>query len=129
VYVNRVWLGHFGRGIVGTPSDFGTRGDRPTHPELLDYLAVRFMEEGWSIKKLHRLIMTSAVYQQSSEDRPSGRAIDSENTLLWKMNRRLDFEGTATHFVCQRPAGSDDWRSCGGIADEQSANDLLVSTA
>ena len=95
VFVNRVWLGHFGRGIVGTPSDFGTRGERPTHPELLDYLAVRFMEEGWSIKKLHRLIMTSAVYQQSSEDRPSGRAIDMENTLLWRMNRRrLDFEAT-----------------------------------
>jgi hypothetical protein len=95
VMVNRIWLGHFGFGIVRTPSDFGTRGIPPTHPELLDYLAVRFMEEGWSIKKLHRLIMTSAVYQQSSEDRPSGRAIDMENTLLWKMNRRrLDFEAT-----------------------------------
>lgn len=95
VIVNRVWLGHFGAGIVRTPSDFGTRGLAPTHPELLDYLAVRFMEEGWSIKKLHRLLMKSAVYQQSSEDRPSGRAIDMENTLLWRMNRRrLDFEAT-----------------------------------
>ncbi|HEV8605147.1 MAG TPA: PSD1 and planctomycete cytochrome C domain-containing protein [Tepidisphaeraceae bacterium] len=95
VMVNRIWLGHFGVGIVRTPSDFGTRGIAPTHPELLDYLATRFMEEGWSIKKMHRLIMLSAVYQQSSEDRPSGRAIDMENTLLWRMNRRrLDFEGT-----------------------------------
>jgi hypothetical protein len=95
VMVNRIWLEHFGFGLVRTPSDFGTRGIAPTHPELLDYLAIRFVEDGWSIKKMHRLIMLSAVYQQSSEDRPSGRAIDMENTLLWRMNRRrLDFEGT-----------------------------------
>src|SRR3989442_7687557 len=65
--VNRMWMHHFGAGLVRTPSDFGTRCEPPSHPELLDWLACRFMAEGWSIKKLHRLIMLSAVYQQSSE--------------------------------------------------------------
>src|SRR5438034_11364117 len=67
VMVNRIWLHHFGAGLVGTPSDFGTRCEPPSHPELLDWLACRFMDESWSVKKLHRLIMLSAVYQQSSE--------------------------------------------------------------
>src|SRR5207253_8391742 len=65
--VNRIWLHHFGAGLVRTPSDFGTRCEPPSHPELLDWLACRFMADGWSIKKLHRLIMLSAVYQQSSD--------------------------------------------------------------
>jgi len=65
VIVNRVWMHHFGFGLVRTPSDFGFRGDAPTHPELLDYLAVKFVESGWSLKKLHRLIMTSAAYRQA----------------------------------------------------------------
>ncbi|HEV3138190.1 MAG TPA: DUF1549 and DUF1553 domain-containing protein, partial [Pirellulales bacterium] len=93
VLVNRVWEGHFGTGLVRSPSNFGLRGQPPTHPELLDYLAVRFMDDGWSIKKLHRLIMLSSTYQQSSQDRADYRARDPENRLLWKMNRRrLDFE-------------------------------------
>ncbi len=93
VMVNRVWLQHFGAGLVRTPSDFGLRGDPPTHPELLDYLAVRFMESGWSVKKLHRLIMLSSAYQQSSEDYPEARRVDPENQLVWRMNRRrLDIE-------------------------------------
>jgi hypothetical protein len=79
---------HFGFGLVRTPSDFGFRGDRPTHPELLDYLAVKFVESGWSLKKLHRLIMTSAAYRQSSGDNEAARKIDPENLLLWRMNRR-----------------------------------------
>jgi mono/diheme cytochrome c family protein len=97
VLVNRVWLHHFGAGLVHTPSDFGMRSDPPTHPELLDYLASTFMENGWSIKKLHKLIMLSAVYLETS-DPPSelakaGENADPENRLLWKMNRRrLDFE-------------------------------------
>jgi hypothetical protein len=66
VFVNRVWLLHFGSGLVRTPSDFGTRSEPPTNPALLDYLASRFMEEGWSVKKLHRLIMLSSAYQQGS---------------------------------------------------------------
>src|SRR5205085_12696499 len=69
VLVNRVWLHHFGVGLVQTPSDFGLRGEPPTHPELLDYLAATLMDQGWSIKKLHRLILLSAVYQQQSDER------------------------------------------------------------
>jgi mono/diheme cytochrome c family protein len=93
VFVNRVWLHHFGAGLVRTPSDFGTRGDAPTHPELLDYLARNFMENGWSIKKLHRLILLSRAYQQSSADNAAARQLDPENRWLWRFNRRrLDFE-------------------------------------
>ncbi|MBI5775368.1 MAG: DUF1553 domain-containing protein [Verrucomicrobia bacterium] len=93
VLVNRVWLNHFGAGLVRTPSDFGVRAEPPTHPELLDYLAARFMVEGWSLKKLHRAIMLSATYQQSSEERAEGAARDPSNQWLWKMNRqRLGFE-------------------------------------
>jgi hypothetical protein len=93
VMVNRIWLYHFGEGLVRTPDDFGTRGDTPSHPELLDYLASKFMENGWSIKKLHRLIMLSSVYQQSSDENPRYEQIDPENRWLWRMNRRkLDFE-------------------------------------
>jgi hypothetical protein len=95
VLVNRVWLHHFGAGLVRTPSDFGLRSDPPSHPELLDHLATAFMDGGWSVKKLHRLILLSAAYRQRSDDRPEGRRLDPENALLWKMNRqRLDFEAT-----------------------------------
>jgi len=93
VFVNRVWAHHFGKGLVGTPSDFGVRSDPPTHPELLDYLADRFVKGGWSVKKLHRLILLSNAYQQRSDDRPECVAADPENRLLWKYNRwRLDLE-------------------------------------
>lgn len=96
VMVNRVWQQHFGVGLVKTPSDFGTRSEPPSHPELLDWLSARFMEEGWSLKKLHRQILLSSVYQQGSAsgaDRESYAQVDPENRLLWRMNRqRLDFE-------------------------------------
>lgn len=93
VMVNRVWLHHFGEGIVRTPSDFGTRGEPPTHPELLDCLAAEFIKDGWSVKKLHKRIMRSAVYQQASEQVDAAYAVDPENRLLWRQNRkRLDFE-------------------------------------
>jgi hypothetical protein len=93
VLVNRVWQYHFGAGLVRTPSDFGFRGEMPSHPELLDHLAMAFMNEGWSLKKLHRRIMLSRTYQQKSDDRPECQAVDPDNRLLWKMNRqRLDFE-------------------------------------
>jgi mono/diheme cytochrome c family protein len=93
VLVNRVWLHHFGAGIVRTPSDFGTRGEPPTHPELLDYLAWHVAHEGWSIKKLHRLILLSSVYQQSSAADAKLRTLDPDNRLLARMSRqRLDFE-------------------------------------
>jgi hypothetical protein len=93
VLVNRVWMHHFGSALVGTPSDFGLRSEPPSHPELLDYLAARFMDEGWSIKKLHRLLMLSSAYMQSSENNAAGEKVDPGNQLLWRMNRqRLEFE-------------------------------------
>ena len=93
VMVNRIWLHHFGEGFVTTPDDFGTQSAPPSHPELLDYLAGRFMDEGWSVKKLHRLIMLSSVYQQSSANNPRYAQADPYNRLLWRANvRRLEFE-------------------------------------
>ncbi|HLJ09991.1 MAG TPA: DUF1549 and DUF1553 domain-containing protein [Planctomycetaceae bacterium] len=93
VIVNRVWLHHFGEGLVTTPDDFGVRSQPPSHPQLLDYLAARFMDEGWSLKKLHRWLMLSRVYRQSSDDGLHSEAADPENRLLSKANRRrLDFE-------------------------------------
>jgi hypothetical protein len=93
VIVNRVWGWHFGRGLVATASDFGTQGDKPTHPELLDDLAARFIEHGWSIKWLNKEIMLSAVYQQASKPRTDGLQADEANALLWRQNpRRLDAE-------------------------------------
>ncbi len=93
VLVNRVWLHHFGAPLVATPSDFGLRSEPPSHPELLDYLAARFMAEGWSIKKLHRVIMLSATYQQTSDENATCARIDPGNQLFWRMNRqRLEFE-------------------------------------
>jgi hypothetical protein len=86
--VNRVWMHHFGFGLVRTPSDFGFRGDPPVYRELLDYLAVKFMASGWSIKQLHRDIMLSAAYRQSSTGNEAARKLDPENQLLWRMNRR-----------------------------------------
>ncbi|HEX7449773.1 MAG TPA: PSD1 and planctomycete cytochrome C domain-containing protein [Pirellulales bacterium] len=93
VFVNRVWQQHFGRGIVGTPSNFGLLGERPTHPELLDYLASRFLASGWSIKALHREIMLSATYRLASTFHADNYQRDADNRLLWRMNRRrLDIE-------------------------------------
>jgi hypothetical protein len=93
VIVNRVWLHHFGAGLVRTPSDFGLRSDPPTHPGLLDYLAAYLMDEGWSLKKLHRLILLSNTYHQTSDTEGRYSQLDPDNRLLWKMNRqRLDFE-------------------------------------
>jgi len=88
VWVNRIWLGHFGQGLVRTPSNFGQLGERPTHLELLDWLAIRFMQSGWSMKSLHRDIMLSATYQQSSSGASAANAVDPENRLLSRMNRR-----------------------------------------
>lgn len=93
VIVNRVWQHHFGFGLVRTPSDFGLRGESPTHPELLDWLAATFVEEGWSLKKLHRRMLLTAAYQQQSLPQKEGTAKDPENRLLWRMNpQRLEFE-------------------------------------
>jgi hypothetical protein len=88
VMVNRVWQGHFGRGIVATANDFGRQGDPPSHPELLDWLAAEFQQTGWSLKSLHKTIMLSEAYQRSSQAVSASLAKDPENRLLWRMNRR-----------------------------------------
>jgi len=97
VMVNRIWLHHFGAGIVSTPEDFGISGSPPSHPELLDWLATEFVRNGWSIKRLHRLILTSSTWRQQSRvgsnQRAAGTAVDPENRLLWRQNmRRLEAE-------------------------------------
>ena len=93
VMVNRVWQHHFGRGLVATPNDFGMMGEYPSHPQLLDWLATEFVAGGWSVKALHRVIVNSATYRQSSHLRPDGVAADPDNELLWRMpRRRLDAE-------------------------------------
>lgn len=93
VMVNRLWHYHFGQGLVATPNDFGKQGQRPSHPELLDWLAARFSAEGWSIKSMHRLMVLSRAYQQGSEDSESNLLADPDNRLLWRFNRRrLDAE-------------------------------------
>ena len=88
VMVNRIWLQHFGRGLVTTPSDFGAQGSRPSHPALLDDLAARFIEKGWSLKWLHREIVTSATYRQGSGHHPEMALRDPDNRWLWRMSRR-----------------------------------------
>jgi mono/diheme cytochrome c family protein len=122
VWVNRVWMHHFGAGLVRTPSDFGLRAEAPSHPELLDWLARRLVDEGWSTKALHRLILLSAAYQQNSEapDDPAKlrRVLrdDPENRLLWRMNpRRLTFE-EARDALLAASGGLD--RRMGGRAAE-----------
>jgi hypothetical protein len=93
VMVNRIWQWHFGRGIVATPNDFGHQGDRPTHPELLDWLATEFVAKGWSVKTMQRLIMLSNTYRMSDDFDAANAKIDSDNRYFWRMNRtRLDAE-------------------------------------
>jgi hypothetical protein len=93
VMANRIWQHHFGKGLVATPSDFGKRGTPPTHPELLDYLATKFVEGGWSVKAMHRLIMLSETYQMASAENEANENIDADNNFLWRFNRqRLDAE-------------------------------------
>ncbi|MGC3965983.1 MAG: DUF1553 domain-containing protein [Pirellulales bacterium] len=116
VIVNRVWTWHFGRGLVETTSDFGTQGERPTHPELLDDLAAQFVAEGWSLKRLHRQIMTSAAYRQASTYDPRAAAVDPDNRLLWRMNRRrLDVESWRDAMLAA--AGTLDLRMGGAPGD------------
>ena len=131
VFVNRVWMQHFGKAIVGTPGDFGLRGDAPTHPELLDWLASEWVTPSasssearaeqnatrtpWSIKRLHKLIMTSATYTQDSLDRADAVTADPDNRLMWKQNRRrLEFE--PLHDAVLATSGQLDLRSGGPSA-------------
>ena len=100
VMVNRIWLHHFGQGIVTSPSDFGLVGEPPSHPKLLDWLAWEFMENNWSIKHIHRKILLSYAWRQASDDNPAYAEKDQGNFLLWRQNRqRLDFEGTRDTLV------------------------------
>jgi hypothetical protein len=93
VMANRVWHWHFAQGLVATPNDIGVSGARPTHPELLDWLAAKFMESGWSVKALHRLIVNSATYQQASTHNAKAAGVDAENQWLWRYApRRLEAE-------------------------------------
>ena len=115
--MNRVWHYHFGRPLVDTPNDFGLAGSLATHPELLDWLAVSMQEGDGSLKSLHRLIVTSATYQQSSAHRNAAAGIDVDNRLLWKMNRRrLDAESFRDSLL--QVAGALDYRM-GGPSDRQ----------
>src|SRR6185295_6191955 len=88
VMINRIWQHHFGVGLVSTSANFGAMGERPSHPELLDFLAARFVSSGWSVKAMHRLIMLSNVYQQSAASSAADLAADPENRLMWRANRR-----------------------------------------
>ena len=113
VFVNRVWQGHFGEAIVRTPSDFGMKGEKPTNPQLLDYLAATFMENGWSIKKLHRHIVMSATYRQASTVDPASFNREPDNRSFGRMNRRrLDLEQMRDTF--ELASGKLDLSTVGG---------------
>lgn len=116
VIVNRLWLHHFHSSLVTTPSDFGLRCEPPTHPELLDWLASHLVESGWSLKELHRTILNSATWKQQSIDDPEKRKADSENRLLWRMNRsRLELEPMRDAILA---VGGDLDLKVGGVAVE-----------
>jgi hypothetical protein len=121
VIVNRVWAQLIGKPLVGTPSNFGTLGESPSHPELLDDLAVRFMDSGWSLKWLQREIVLSATYRQSSAVDPEKQVVDAANQLLWRMpRRRLSIE--AWRDAVLAIAGQLDYRIGGPSMDPQDAN-------
>jgi cytochrome c553 len=117
VMVNRIWQHHFGTGLVATSDNFGSRGERPSHPELLDWLAARFVESGWSVKAIHRLIMLSSVYQQSAADDGRAGRVDPDNRLLSRMPRRR-LEAEALRDALLAVAGSLDRRAGGPEAAE-----------
>jgi len=121
VMVNRIWMGHFGVGLVRTPSNFGQMGERPTDPLLLDYLATRFVESGWSIKDLHRQIMLSATYQLSVAHDEKNASVDPDNTLYWRANlvQRLDAEALRDSILALAGQLDD---SVGGPAEDFGTN-------
>ena len=118
IIVNRVWDWHIGKPIVATPSDFGVQGEKPTHPELLDDLAARFIANGWSLKWLNREIMLSATYRQSSKPREDAAKVDTVNSLVWRMNpRRHGHRILSRHFASRfRTSQREDVRSFGRLA-------------
>ncbi len=110
VLVNRFWMHHFGRGIVPSVTDFGFLGDKPSHPELLDWLADEFMRRDWSLKELHRLILTSSVYRQASTRRSELETVDPDNVLLGRMSiRRLEAEVVRDAIL----------ETCGGLSSKR----------
>jgi hypothetical protein len=141
VLVNRVWMHHFGEPLVETPNDFGVRTPLPSQIRLLDHLATSFRDDGWSLKKLHRRIMLSNAYQQSSADRSDCRAADPDNHMLWRMNRRrlelepmrdamLAVSGRLEHKLYGRPTDiANDIANCRrtvyGLVDRQSLPGLF----
>src|SRR5262245_18269043 len=120
--VNRIWQGHFGDGIARTVSNFGQLGDRPSHPELLDYLAARFVESGWSMKALHREIMLCATYALSTDHLAQNSEKDPDNRLHWRANliQRLDAESLRDSILAV--AGNLDSKVGGEPADLTDAN-------
>jgi Protein of unknown function (DUF1553)/Protein of unknown function (DUF1549) len=110
--VNRFWAQHFGQGIVDSLGDLGAQGDRPTHPELLDWLASEFVVDGWHLKKLHRLILLSHAYQQGAAFNPAAAKVDPANDLLWRMNRRR-LDGEALRDAVLSAAGTFNSKSGG----------------
>jgi len=121
VIVNRVWDWHFGRPLSAATSDFGVQGEKPSHPELLDDLAARFIAHGWSLKWLHREIMLSAAYRQSSHPRADGEEANPTNSLLWRMNpRRLDIESYRDSLLRSAGKLSDDMYGPSEEADNPS---------
>ena len=125
VMVNRIWMYHFGRGLVATPSDFGLNGARPSHPELLDWLAGEFIRSGWSIKHMHRLILSSRTYRQSHRIDPSSAKIDRDNQWLWRFaSRRLEGEAIRDSMLAvsgelnlkMGGSGFDFFKSRGGLS-------------
>ena len=115
VFVNRIWGWHFGEGLVRSPDNFGLLGEQPTHPELLDWLAAEFVEGGWSIKALHRKILLSSTYQMSTAANPQAEALDPDNRLLWRMNRRR----------LEAEAIRDSLLVCGGSLNAEMRGSLL----
>ena len=126
VIVNRIWSHHFGVGLVSTPSDFGTRSEPPTHPQLVDWLAQHFIADGWSIKRMHRLILLSAVYQQSAQtqdDHGGAAGMDPANRWLGRFPRmRLDFEALRDSILSA--TGELDLRAGGKAFDLESAPEI-----
>ncbi|MEX2262395.1 MAG: PSD1 and planctomycete cytochrome C domain-containing protein [Bryobacteraceae bacterium] len=127
VMVNRIWQGHFGQGMVNTPNDFGRQGEAPTHPELLDWLAVEFADRGWSIKQMHRLIMLSNTYQSSSVADDESLRKDPENRYLSRMNRRR-LDGDAIRDSVLAVAGTLNLKMGGvGIIPPLSKEEILAA--
>jgi mono/diheme cytochrome c family protein len=143
VIINRIWQHHFGDGFVTTPDDFGTMSEPPSDPELLDYLASRFIEEGWHMKNIHRLILLSSVYQESSVNNPRYAQVDPNNRLLWRANiRRLEYEPLRDSLLAiggaldstmygrpvdlEKPNGANR-RTIYGLVDRSDVSDVLVN--